>query len=157
MLAPRKHPCMGETLDWIRVVDYFHASERIWTLADLLLGKGQQSVAWARKMQKWLLKAGGVNRVLHSAAGLRDHDGLKGMKRSAFGKAYRYLPVRMKYMQYAAYRRVGVPLGSGVTEAGCKTVDTQRLKRSGMRGGKAGAQTVLNLRVLRLSGVWDEA
>ncbi len=157
VLARMKHPCTGVKLEWIRVVDYYHASERIWTLADLLFGKGQESVAWARKMQKWLLKAGGVNRVLHSAAGLRDHYGLKGTKRSEFGKAYRYLRVRMKYMQYAAYRRVGVPLGSGVTEAGCKTVYTQRLKLSGMRWGKAGAQTILNLRVLQLSGVWDEA
>jgi hypothetical protein len=157
VLARMKHPCTGAKLDWIRVVDYYHASERIWTLAALLFGKGQQSVAWVRKMQKWLLKPGGVNRVLHSAAALRDQYGLKGTKRAAFQKAYRYLRVRMKYMQYAAYRRVGVPLGSGVTEAACKTVYTQRLKLSGMRWQKAGAQTILNLRVLQLSGVWDDA
>ena len=48
-------------------------------------------------------------------------------------------------------------MGSGVTEAGCKTVYTQRLKLSGMRWQKAGAQTILNLRVLLLSGVWDAA
>jgi hypothetical protein len=157
VLARMKHPCTGAQLNWIRVVDYYHASERIWTLADLLFGKGQQSVAWARKMQKWLLKPGGVNRVLHSAAALRDQYGLQGTKRAGFQKAYRYLRVRMKYMQYAAYRRVGVPLGSGVTEAACKTVYTQRLKLSGMRWKKAGAQTILNLRVLQLSGVWDRA
>lgn len=156
-LARMKHPCTGETLDWIGVVDYYHASERIWTLADLLFGKGRQSAAWARKMQKWMLKPGGVNRVLHSAAALRDRYGLEGVKRSEFQKAYRYLRSRMRYMRYAAYRRVGVPLGSGVTEAGCKTVYTQRLKRSGMRWHKADAQTILNLRVLQLSGVWDEA
>jgi hypothetical protein len=157
VLARMKHPCTGVKLDWIRVVDYYHASERIWTLADLLFGKGQQSAAWARKMQKWMLKPGGVNRVLHSAAALRERYGLQGVKRSEFQKAYRYLRTRMKYMQYAAYRRVGVPLGSGVTEAGCKTVYTQRLKLSGMRWQKAGAQTILNLRVLQLSGVWDAA
>jgi hypothetical protein len=157
VLARMKHPCTGVKLDWIRVVDYYHASERIWTLADLLFGKGQQSVAWVRKMQKWLLKPGGVNRVLHSAAALRDQYGLKGTKRAEFQKAYRYLRTRMRYMKYADYRRVGVPLGSGVTEAGCKTVYTQRLKLSGMRWQKAGAQTILNLRVLQLSGVWDEA
>ena len=50
-----------------------------------------------------------------------------------------------------------MPLGSGVTEAACKTVYTQRLKLSGMHWQKAGAQTILNLRVLQLSGVWDEA
>ena len=157
VLARMKHPGTGVKLEWIRVVDYYHASERIWALADLLFGKGRQSAAWARKMQKWLLKPGGVNRVLHSAAALRDRCGLRGTKRAEFRKAYRYLRVRMKYMRYAAYRRVGVPLGSGVTEAGCKTVYTQRLKLSGMRWQKAGAQTILNLRVLQLSGVWDEA
>jgi hypothetical protein len=156
-LARMKHPCTGEKLDWIRVVDYYHASERIWTLADLLFGKGRQSAAWARKMQKWMLKPGGVNRVLHSAAAWRDRYGLQGVKRAEFRKAYRYLRTRMKYMRYAEYRRVGVPLGSGVTEAGCKTVYTQRLKLSGMRWHKTGAQTILNLRVLQLSGVWDAA
>ena len=55
------------------------------------------------------------------------------------------------------YRKLGIPLGSGVTEAGCKTVYTQRLKLSGMRWQKAGAQRILQLRVLRLSGVWEEA
>jgi hypothetical protein len=157
VLARMKHPGTGAKLEWIRVVDYYHASERIWTLADLLFGKGRQSAAWARKMQKWMLKPGGVNRVLHSAAAWRDRYGLEGVKRSEFQKAYRYLRSRMKYMRYADYRRVGVPLGSGVTEAGCKTVYTQRLKLSGMRWHKAGAQTILNLRVLQLSGVWDEA
>src|SRR5207302_7850726 len=83
--------------------------------------------------------------------------GLKGKKRTDFQKAYRYLRKRMPYLRYAEYRRLGVPLGSGVTEAGCKTVYTQRLKLSGMRWQKAGAQTILNLRVLQLSGVWDEA
>ena len=48
-------------------------------------------------------------------------------------------------------------MGSGVTEAGCKTVYAQRLKLSGMSWGKAGAQVILDLRVVVLSGVWDEA
>lgn len=96
VLSRMKHPCSGAKLDWIRVVDYYHASERLWTLAELLFGKGRWSAAWARKMQKWLLKPGGVNRVLHSAAALRDHYGLKGTKRAEFEKAYRYLRKRMK-------------------------------------------------------------
>ena len=144
-------------LNWIRVVDYYHASERLWTMAELLFGKGQRSTAWARKMQKWLKKPGGVNRVLHSAAALRDLYRLRGKKRGDFQRAYRYLRDRMKYMRYAEYRSLGVPLGSGITEAACKTVYTQRLKLSGMAWKKAGAQTILNLRVLQLSGVWNEA
>jgi hypothetical protein len=61
----------------------------------------------------------------------------------------------MKYLRYAEYRAQGMPVGSGVTEAGCKTVYTQRLKLSGMRWKGPGAQVVLDLRVLLLSDVWD--
>lgn len=78
-------------------------------------------------------------------------------KQADFRKAYRYLRERMAFMRYSDYKSVGVPLGSGVTEAACKTVYTQRLKLSGMAWESTGAQTVLNLRVLQLSGVWDAA
>jgi len=156
VLRRMKHPSTGVLLDWIRVADYYHASERIWTMAELLFGKGQRAAGWARKMQKWLKKPGGVYRVLHSAVALRELYLPKG-KRADFGKAYRYLRDRMEYMRYAEYRSLGVPLGSGVTEAGCKTVYTQRLKLSGMSWERSGAQTVLNLRVLQLSQVWNAA
>lgn len=157
VLRRMKHPVTGTKLAWIRVVDYYHASERVWTMAELLFGKGQRATSWARKMQKWLLKPGGVNRVLHSAAALRDLYQLRGQKLRDFGKAYRYLRDRMPYMRYAEYKALGVPRGSGVTEAACKTVYTQRLKLSGMRWTRPGAQAILNLRVLQLSGVWQAA
>ena len=73
-----------------------------------------------------------------------------------YRKAYDYLRSRMAHMDYARYRQVGVPQGSGVTEAGCKTVFTQRLKQSGMCWTKAGARTILTLRVILLSGVWED-
>lgn len=152
-----RHPRTGVPLEWIRVVDYYHASERLWVMAEQLFGKGRQAAAWVRKMQKWLKKPDGVNRVLHSAAALRDQYTLGGKRRTTFQQAYRYLRDRMRYMRYADYQRQGIPLGSGVTEAGCKTVYTQRLKLSGMRWQKAGAQLILDLRVLQLSGVWDAA
>ena len=60
-------------------------------------------------------------------------------------------------MQYADYRRQGLPIGSGVTEAACKTVFTQRLKRSGMSWEKKSGQVIVDLRVLHLSGIWRQA
>ena len=157
VLARMNHPRTGEKLEWIRVADYYHASERLWTMAESLFGKGGSRTAWVRKMQKWLLKPSGIYRVLHSAAALRQQQALRGKKLTEFNRAYRYLRDRMAHMRYAEYRQFGIPLGSGVTEAGCKTVYTQRLKLSGMRWQKAGAQCILQLRVLRLSGVWERA
>jgi len=157
VLSRMKHPRTGEPLEWIRVADYYHASERLWTMAELLFGKGLRATSWVRKMQRWLLKPSGVYRVLHSAAALKHQQELHGKKLKEFNRAYRYLRDRMPYMSYATYRKLGIPLGSGITEAGCKTVYTQRLKLSGMRWQKAGAQCILQLRVLRLSGVWEQA
>jgi len=156
VLRGMRQPRTGERLVWQWVVDYYHAALRLWTMAEALFGKGQKSAAWARKMQKLLLKPGGVGRVLHSAAALRSRYGLRGKRLKEFRRAYRYVQKRRQHMRYAQYRRLGVPIGSGVTEAACKTVYTQRLKLSGMRWKKAGAQTILTLRVILLSGVWSE-
>jgi hypothetical protein len=165
VLAVMRHPLTRRRLKWCRVVDYYHASQRVWKMAESLFGEGRPGTSWARKMLKWLLLPGGVNRVLHSATAHRWRLGLSGKKKTEFTKAYNYLKKRMKYLRYAQYRVQGMPVGSGVTEAACKTVYTQRLKLSGMRWNDAaasskdgvGAQTVLDLRVLLLSGVWDQA
>jgi hypothetical protein len=156
VLRRMRHPSTGKRLQWQWVVDYYHASLRLTTMAEALFGKGQKAWAWTRKMQKLLLKPGGVGRVLHSAAAMRSRYKPKGKRYKEFRRAYRYLQKRRKHMRYAEYRRLGVPVGSGVTEAACKTVYTQRLKLSGMRWKKAGAQTILTLRVILLSGVWSQ-
>ena len=57
-------------------------------------------------------------------------------------------------MDYREYRRQGLPIGSGVTEAACKTVFTQRFKESGMSWKINGGQTILVVRLAMLSGVW---
>jgi len=59
-------------------------------------------------------------------------------------------------MRYRHYSRQQLPSGSGVTEAACKSVFTQRLKRSGMSWTIEGGQVILDLRVIWFSGVWAE-
>jgi len=157
VLRRLRHPCTDQRLEWFWVVDYYHASERLWKMAEALFGEGQRSWSWARKMQKLLLKPGGVGRVLHSAAALRSRVQPRGKRLADFERAYKYLQSRRKHLRYADYRRQGLPIGSGVTEAACKTVYTQRLKLSGMRWKKAGAQIILTLRVILLSAVWEDA
>ncbi len=156
VLRRLRHPCTGQRLRWQWVVDYYHAAERLGSMAEALFGRGRKAWGWMRRMQKLLLKPGGVGRVLHSAAALRSRLQLRGKRALDFGRAYRYLQRRRPYLRYADYRRLGLPIGSGVTEAACKTVYTQRLKLSGMRWKAAGAQTILTLRVILLSGIWDE-
>ncbi len=67
-------------------------------------------------------------------------------QKTEFWKAYRYLRRHRRLMDYAGYRRRGLPIGSGVTEAACKTVFTQRFKRSGMRWSHEAGQVILTAR-----------
>jgi hypothetical protein len=156
VLRRLRHPGTGRRLGWFWVVDYYHAAERLGAMAEALFGAGRRAWAWVRKMQKLLLKPGGLYRVLHSAAALRSRGQLRGKRLADFRRAYNYLRDRGPHLRYADYRRLGLPIGSGVTEAACKTVFAQRLKLSGMRWHKAGAQTILTLRVILLSGIWQE-
>lgn len=151
------HPVTGKRLKWYRIVDYYHTAERIWAMADALFGKKQvkHAHAWARRMCRLLKKPNGPSRVLHSAGALRARRRLSKSAEEEFRKASNYIRRRTRFMQYYDYQRLQLPIGSGVTEAACKTIFAQRLKLSGMRWGKEGAQVILNLRVNFLSDIWQ--
>jgi hypothetical protein len=152
-----RHPQTGKLLHWEWVVDYFHVCGYISKLAEAIFGPGKEAFGWARKMRRWLkTKPNGAYRVLHSAAALKSKRKLNGSQKD-YDDAYNYLCNRLGYLNYVDYRRRGLPIGSGVTEAACKIVFTQRLKQSGMAWTIKGGQTILNLRVLRLSKVWNHA
>ena len=109
-------------------------------------------------MRRWLKeKPRGIYRVLHSAAALRRRRIIaSAAKREQYRTAYAYLRKRMRRLDYRGYRRDHLPIGSGVTEAACKTVFTQRLKQSGMTWKVESGQWIVDLRVIHLSGVWSE-
>jgi hypothetical protein len=69
-------------------------------------------------------------------------------------KERNYFENQRERMDYARYQELGFPIGSGVVEAACKTLATQRLKRSGMSWGD-GKQPILTIRSLQQSDRWD--
>ncbi len=144
------------TLTWIRIVDDYHACLYMQQLADAVFGPSLKGRAWAKQMRKHMkTKSDGITRVLQSASALRRQHGLWG-KAQDYEQAYAYLHKRTHWMRYRHYSRQQLPIGSGVTEAACKSVFTQRLKRSGMSWTIEGGQVILDLRVIWLSGVWAE-
>ena len=145
----------GYALQWEWVVDYYHACQYISKMAEALLGTGREAQAWSAKMRRWLKhKPQGIHRVLHSAAALRHRRGLQGLA-GEYEKAYAYLREHLAHLDYHSYRKRHLPIGSGVTEACCKTVFTQRMKQSGMSWEIDSGQAIVDLRVVQLSGIWD--
>lgn len=155
LLKKLRHPRTGQRLAWQWIVDFYHAAQRLTTMGEALFGAGREASTWATRMRKLLKKPNGPFRVLHAAAAMRGRVAMTAARQKLFQQAYNYLRTRTRHMQYAEFRRRGLPIGSGVTEAACKTVFTQRLKLSGMRWSGPGAQTILHLRVVLLSSLWD--
>lgn len=156
VLRPMVHPRSGAKLQWQQVLDFYHACLYLTKIAEALFGVGSaRASSWAHKMRRWLRdKRHGIFRVLHSAAALRPWWHLTPDEEETYESAYNYLRQRMKMMDYVDYRRHGLAIGSGVTEAACKTLFTQRFKQSGMKWSWEGGQVIVDLRAIWLSGVW---
>jgi len=150
-----RHP--GEPLAWLWIVDYWHAAGYVSRLAAVLFSDEKARQAWSARMRRVLKEQDrGVIRVLASAAQYEGKKSLSAQQQREYWQAYNYLLGHSKQMRYSAYRRVKLPIGSGVTEAGCKVVFTQRFKQSGMTWGREGGEVILRLRLAVLSGVWDQ-
>jgi hypothetical protein len=159
VLKKMKHPRDGTILTWEWVLDFYHASTYLGDMADALFGPETAAGAqWFAKVRRWLRdRSQGASHVLRSAMQHLDRRRMTKAQKTEFWKAYRYVRRHRRLMDYQGYRRRGLPIGSGVTEAACKTVFTQRFKRSGMRWHRESGQVILDLRVIHLSGIWDDA
>jgi hypothetical protein len=155
-LAKMKHPVTGKVLSWSWGVDFFHACEYVTKLSDGLFGKDTpEAHRWAEQSRRTLRhEVNGVSTVIRRAAQQQRHHGLKG-KREDFESGLGYLKKYRPYMDYQKRRAAGEPIGSGITEAGCKVIFNQRLKQSGMRWKSATMQTIIDLRAACRSQLWD--
>ncbi len=153
----RKFFVDGKRIKITRVVDYYHASERLTKIADALKFAGDKSKrqAWLERSRKMLLETGGHGRVLRSIAEMRKLYGYKKSASEDAEKAEKYLRRYRRFMNYAAMKKQDYPIGSGVVESACKQIVSERMKLSGMRWLRPGAQRAMTLRCILLSGVWE--
>ena len=135
-----------------QIVDLYHAREHLHELARLLeFMLGDHRTAWlAARLDE--LDAGDIPALLSAARQLP----LTGAKAEALDTALGYFETSAHRMRYRHFRSLGMFVGSGAVEAGCKAVIGQRLKLSGMRWSQAGAAGILALRCQQASGRWDE-
>jgi hypothetical protein len=137
------------------IVDYYHACDHLKHALDTIWGEHTPKGKAEFARLKTLLKAadGGVEQVIET---LRYRvRKAKGHKREALLKELTYFRNQRHRMNYATYLREHLPIASGVVEAACKTLVTQRLKQSGMRWAKSGGQAILTLRSLIQSDRWE--
>ena len=157
---------MGDGAEWIwnlaalhfpgaiHIVDLYHARQHLWELARRLYpnDEGKQK-AWMKAHQKRLLDKGKIEKLagVLRAIPSRNSEVAEKLRTEAD-----YFERNAERMRYPKFRRQHLFVGSGVVEAGCKTVVASRLKRSGMFWTVRGANAILALRCCCLNGRFED-
>ena len=137
----------------IEIVDLYHAREHLWELSSKLFPQDEKHRrGWVRRLQK-KLDAGRIEQLVAALRSFQTED-----REAAHQLALDadYFERNAERMRYDEFRRQGLFIGSGVIEAGCRTVIASRLKRSGMFWSVRGANAITALRCSRLSNRFDD-
>jgi hypothetical protein len=143
-----------------KIVDHGHASQHL--RAAMAAYYGEKTVAGRAEYERLRIilrdQPGGADDVNAERGRLsRKMRGKRCQRRRKLLNAERtYFQNQRDRMDYAGYQARGLPIGSGVVEAACKTLATQRLKRSGM-SWRDGKQAILTIRSLQQSHRWTAA
>lgn len=142
-----------------QITDFYHASEYLASASQAIFHKNQES-----KRVQWLeqhchdLKHNkdAVIKQLKEFSDIRDEKKLSAVNKEKLDATITYFTNQGNRMNYYNYRERHLPIGSGVTEAACKTIIKQRLCRSGMRWKNRGASIVIALKCLVQSRRWGQ-
>lgn len=136
-----------------QIVDLYHAREHYWKAARACSGLNKEKLhQWAedRRME---LDAGKPEDVIKA---LKQLSYLAGYDKEICEREIGYFEKNKERLRYADFRKRGFFVGSGVLEAGCRTVIGQRLKQSGMHWTVYGANSIIALRCSLLSNRWED-
>lgn len=137
----------------VPVVDLYHAREHLAELGKILYGPASAKAKdWAAGRSEQL-DDGNLTALLKALNRLRPRD---PKAKKAVQQTVGYFQNNADRMRYAQFRSQALFVGSGVVEAGCKTIIGFRLKQSGMRWTVRGANAIIALRCSQLSGRWEE-
>ena len=140
--------------DAIQIVDLYHARQHLWDVARKLYANDQgKQKAWMKIHQKRLLDRGKIEKLVGV---LRSIESDNPELIEKIGTEADYFERNAERMRYPKFRRQHLFVGSGVIEAGCKTVIASRLKRSGMFWTVRGANAILALRCCHLNGEFED-
>ena len=161
-----KKVVMGDGAEWIwnlteqhfpgavQIVDLYHARQHLWDLARKLHPNDQAAQkTWMKIHQKRLLDKGKIEKLVFALRSIvSTHPDLV----EKICTEADYFETNAARMRYPKFRRQHLFIGSGVIEAGCKTVIGSRLKQSGMFWTLRGANAILALRSCHLNGRFED-
>lgn len=137
---------------WVERYDRYHVEQRLAAVLEVLEPcPAKRASIWSR----WRASLSNDDHAIY-----RIHSWIEARERTCSPRQRRLISPHMGYllmmnkMRYAALKRLGIPMGSGVTEGACKSLITARTKRSGQRWRERGIEAVLALRSIVNSDRW---
>ena len=162
-----KKVVIGDGAEWIwhlaqqhfpgalQIVDLYHARQHLWNVARLLYPADTvKQKRWIKTHQNRLLDQGKIEKLvlaLRALASAQPELLAENIRTEAD-----YFHTNRQRMRYPNFRQQHLFVGSGVIEAGCKTVIGSRLKQSGMFWTLRGANAILALRCSHLNGRFED-
>jgi hypothetical protein len=161
-----KKVVMGDGAEWIwnlaepyfpgaiQIVDLFHARQHLWDLVRKLYpNDGLAQKVWIKTHQRRLLDKGKIEKLVGALRAIRTTNPEVAEKIRTEAD---YFERNAERMRYPKFRRQHLFVGSGVIEAGCKTVIGSRLKQSGMFWTVRGANAIIALRCCHLNARFED-
>lgn len=139
----------------VRILDFYHLSEYVWSAAHALYADSADAMAWAKNCLHILKESSGhcLLKHLERSRAVRQSAGSAGLE--SLDALMNYLRPRLHMTDYSDYRAAGYIIGSGMMESTCKHLVGNRLKGSGRQWHESGAVAMTALNALRINREWD--
>lgn len=133
-----------------QILDWWHATQYLWMIANSAFTTPSEAAAWVEQQKSLLFNS----QLAQVFANVRLLFPRTSPLPAPVRTAVLYLFHHRARLDYASFRRLGLPIGSGAVESAGKVVVQARLKQAGMRWSRPGAQAMLALRSALLSDRW---
>jgi hypothetical protein len=138
------------------ILDLIHAAAYVWDAAHIFHPKNSKDAETFTRERLLRILNGQVDSVVRGLRWMGSHQNLNKKKAKKLETVCRYFNNNAHRMRYDEYLEKGYPIASGVIEGACRYVVKDRMERTGMRWVLNGAHSMLQLRSVHASGLWDE-
>jgi hypothetical protein len=132
----------------IGILDFYHAAQQVWKVAQLnpqpLPGRSAQQ--WFEQLRH-RLRRGSVQSLIRQFTALSRYRATPETALPKLRRLRHYLSAHLDHLRYPLFKRLGLPIGSGMVESACKWLIQQRFKGTGMRWSEPGFNHLLHLRL----------
>jgi len=140
----------------VEILDLLHVTPRLWKAAHVFHAEKSREAETFVRVRLLRVLQGKAKDVIRGLRQMATKRGLTGSKKKALREICGYLEKNLERLRYDEYLAAGYPIASGVIEGACRHLVKDRMERAGMHWTAAGAQAMLDLRSIFVSGQWQD-